>query len=426
MTANTTPLSNQEFDSLPVDEQDAATAPSKFEAAVATFADGHPREDSSGADSSGEVSPAELARRQAEGLAPSFDDDDDDLDEDLRPTAETAGPKTEGPKTEADKPTDKADAADDEPSETEPSEVETPETDAAKAETAETDSAAADDPARAALVASAKDYGLEVERFPTTASLEACVQAIDRMFHDIGAAELEAAHSLSPDATSASALTSDSNLQPLRPNLQPLRPGESSESALASNSNLQPLRPNLQPLRLKRDEYSPELLDALDEMRTVIDQLRAENQSERSRRLAADEEAAERDIDSFFAEIAADNPVWSETFGEAPAAELLRTTEGQKLFENRMNVLRARDNYTAGLESRRRPTPASRKLLESGLALAFRDKLGEAAERKLARKLQGRHAGSPPRPTQRQTPRREPGSALREAFKRHGMAPDEA
>jgi hypothetical protein len=399
-TTNTTSI---DMNDLTDEQLEVLPAPPSDRAAVASFIDGD--------GGTGEVSTEELERRRAEGLVAPFDDDDDDLDEDLRPTAEAVGHDSKP------KPPVKADGnaeADEATTAGEKAAAEKlPATETARPE--ET----AADPALVALHEAAERYGLEVDRFPTVEALEASVAAMDRMFHDIGAAELNGAIDARGNADRAEAEPSD-RTSPPRPGIPTGGAGSEVRREGHGEAPLGKLD------RLNREEYAPELIDALDEMRSVIAELRAENQSERNRRIEAANEAAEREIDSFFAEIAQDNPVWSETFGTAPAGELLRTTEGRKLLENRMNVLRARDNYAAGLESRRRPTPASRKLLESGLALAFREKLGEAAERKLARKLEGRHSGAPPRPTQRQSPRRDGGSALRDALKRHGMQPDES
>jgi len=411
-TDTTNTITNAAVDSMTFDELDVRTDPNGpaagDEKALAAFFDGEQSDE-------GEVSAEELDLRRAEGLTASFDDDDDDLDEDLRQASKTPRDAKDGKNGDT---TDGAAPAESEPTDADSETAE--QADVGKA----TVEPASDDAASRRLIETAVRYGLDVKQFPNRAALAASVAAMDRMFHDVGAAAMQA-EAAPHTGTPQESEPYDGFPQKAPPYKKSRH--EQPPNERGPHDGAPPADPAAEPFkvdRLDRSEYAPELIEALDEMRHVIAELRSEQQVDRRHREASANQAAEREIDSFFTELSQDNPVWTDLFGTAPATELLRTAEGRQLFENRMNVLRARDNYAAGLESRRQPTPASRKLLESGLALAFREKLGEAAERKLAQRLHGRHSGAPPRPTQRQSPRRDGGSALRDALKRHGMHAD--
>lgn len=332
---------------------------------------------------SGEVSQEERDRRAAAGLGEPFDDDDDDLDENLKPANEKDGDEKD--------PAAKKEGDEEEEEEREEGDGTIPDT----------------------LSESARRYGLDVDRLGSREALEAAVEAMNKMLAAEGEALLTAADK-------------DAKAPKADPATPPKAPDPASQ---VDDTTKEPVAKvgkfKLDEVAKKKDEYGdPELIDALVELRDVVANLQENNQKEQARQAKAAEQAEQEALEAFFGEMS-ENPVWAELFGTAAATELVRTPEGKKQFENRCLVLRKRDAFEAGLESRRQPIPAERKLLEDGLALAFGEQAKKAAQHELAEKLRTRHKGSPPRPTQRSAPKRTGGTpTLDAAVKRVGLRPN--
>lgn len=394
-------------------EMDAATAP------VATAP--APSAKPNGSDT---VSQEELDRRWAAGLPSPFDPDDDDLDENMEEVDPSAEKKPD--EKEAEAKDDEVEAGD------KNDEVEKDEKAEEKAE-GEKEPEAEPDPVVAALHERAKAYKLDVTKITDPVVLEASIAAMDRMFADVGeeilaAEEAEAAKS--DDTTPAEETAEADHADAEKP-----KPTKFDDKGKKIEFKLEKLD------KLNRDEYAPELIEALDEMRSAIVDSRAEaaaarnalkaeqekTKSEQARQDAARQEAAAaestRRIDAYFAAKAKESPVWAELFGSAKGAELLKTDEGKKLFENRKKAVRSGDAYVAGLQSRKLPTGTFDASLDTGVLVAFREKHAEAATKKVTEKVKERRDSSIPRPnSSRSAPAK--GGALRATMKEIGMSPD--
>lgn len=395
-------------DTMTEAELEAATAPETAPGTIPAAKDG-----------SALVSQVEYDRRRAAGLPEAFDPDDDDTDENLEEVEAKAGDKSDPEKD--------AEAKVDEDDESAADEGEKPEE---KAESEKEESEV--DPVLSALHERAKACGLDATKISDRVALEASVAAVERMLHDVGTAEIEAAEAEVKRSAEEPGNRDDA-------------PAETEIEAEADPADKK--KPQFDGTgkkikfkldELNREDYAPELIEALDEMRNVIVDLRAGREADRNA-LKAEREKSEavqkkqqaereeieireatRRVDGYFAALAKESTVWKDLFGDAPVAELLKTDEGKKLFKNRNEALRAGDAYVEGRRSRKLPTEAEEASFKAGVRLAFGEKYAEAAAKKLAEKVTKRRDSDVPRPnSSRSAPVK--GGALRATLKKHNM-----
>jgi hypothetical protein len=367
---------------------------------------------SNGRDGSAIVSQEEQDRRFAAGLPSPFDPDDDDLDENMEEVDPSAEKKPTG----------------DEPEEKNDAEAKEAEADDKKEKVEEKVEAEKEvDSALAALQERAKIYKLDTTKFSDQASLEAGIEAMELMFAAKGEAILEAeeeAHGKGDEAK-AEAAPVETEAEADSDDKKKPEPKKFDDKGKKVEFKLD---------KLSREEYAPELLDAFDEIKNTLleereqnrrfrDSVAAEKARIQTERREAEAAESTRRIDAKFAAKAKESPVWAELFGTASGRELLKTAEGKKQFENRQKAIRSGDAYLAGLEASKLPPPDFDASFDTGLAIAFRDKLAEAAKKQVAEKVNARRNSDIPRPSSSRsaTPK---GSALRATLKKHGMSPD--
>jgi hypothetical protein len=378
-------------------------------------------------DRSAPVSQEEFDRRWAEGLPSPFDSDDDETDENLEDSIEP-----EDPKADDEKDGKKKDAK----AETEGDAAPEPDADEEKVDEkveGEADPAAETDPAIVALHERAKVYKLDPAKFTDPEVLEAAVTAIAEATAAAGEEILEA------EEAAAKAAETEAEPEAAKAKVDAEADPAADKKPRFDNTGK---KIEFKVDKLSKEEYAPELIEALEEMRDTIVELRAgrdktqaelaQERADRAKEQAAQQAARDeaearestRRIDAFFAKKAKESPVWVETFGEKPAAELLKTDEGKKLFANRCQAVRKRDALVAGLQSRKLPTEDVDASLDTGVMIAFRDKYAAAATKKVVEKVnERRNSGIPrPNPSRSATPK---GSALRATLKKHGMSPED-
>lgn len=381
----------------------------------------------SGNADSGTVSQAELDRRYAEGLASPFDPDDDDLDEDMQePAAEKPGDENGAKKKDAEAEKAKVPEPDDDADEKADEKSEGEKVDDKVEEPAEVD------PAIAALHERAKVYKLDPAKFTDPAALEIAVTARDEAYAEIGETIL------AEEEAAAAAATGDSDA-PAKPEAEADPADKTKPEPKKFDNTGKKIEFKLD--KLSRDEYAPDLLDAMDELKTEILELRAgrdkttaelaqeraeranQAKQQQAERQEADARESIRQGDAYFAKKAKESPVWTELFGAQPAAELVKTAEGKKLFENRKKAYGKAQALVAGLLSRKLPTEDHDTSLDTGVRIAFGDKHAEAATKKVVEKVNERRNSGIPRPnsSRSESPR---GSALRATMKKHGMSPN--
>lgn len=405
-------MATADISKIPEAELEALTAPGK-------------------ADGSATVSQEELDRRYAAGLGSPFDPDDDDLDEDMQE------PEAKKPDDKGDKKKDaEAEADGDEEKGDEP-DADEGDKDEEKAE-GEPEKEPEVDPVLAALQERAKAYKIDVTKFPNAEALEAGIIAVQEILAAKGEEILEAEEAAGDKSDKApEAEENDDEAVEVEAEADPDEKKKPTPKKFDDKGKKIEFKLD----KLSREEYAPELLDAMAELkdhvlelRTERDKLRGEMANDRAARdkqraeeqAKRDEAAAlesQRRIDAYFAKKAKESPVWTELFGTAPAVELVKTDEGKKLFKNRQLAYRKGEALVTGLQSSKLPTEDFDTSLDTGVRIAFGKQHAEAAAKKVTEKVKERRESGIPRPNSSRSagPR---GSALRAAMKKHGMSPD--
>jgi hypothetical protein len=337
----------------------------------------------------GEAPPEVVEQRRAKGLAAAFDDDDDDLDEDMQPVEEGGKPKAE---KDDDKESDDEEKPDDDD------------------EAPEGADAEPDD-----LHAMAETFGIDVSRFADRDSLEAAVEAMSKMFVTKGEQALkdeeaaEAATAAEPDEKPAKKVDADPDDEEAKP-----PPKVAKKQERIGKYKLDAI------IDSKEDYGSPELIEALAELRDTVAYLNATHEMQLLNEVKREVEQEQSEVEAFFDELTGQSKVWADLFGVGDGATVKKNNP--KLFANRQTVFRQAESLRKGLESSGKSTPKRKQLLSTGLNLAFGEKSAEAAREEVAEQMRKRYRGAAPRPTQRSKPSGG-GSHLAATMRKLGMKP---